>query len=268
MDVRRFVRGQLEWDELELVGRTLAERYDRDPIRIAFLESNNWLSTPVVVEDEWFVKIISPQNALVHALFTGARNIGVFASGEEGFFERHEGPLEMSRHELRATEELRSIGINAPKPIEAFGVDDLGIVVLEFLPNFRTLNDLDDDTVAEYAPEIFDSLSRMHAHQLAHGDLRDENVLIFDERLFFIDATNVRSDGIAAARAYDLASAIATLAPRIGSRRVVRLASDYYDPTDLLAAREFLDFVNLRPDYDFDSVHVKGEIDTISTRLV
>lgn len=268
MDIRRFVRGQLDWDELELVGRTLAARYNRDQVRIVFLETNNWLSTPVVVDDEWFVKIISPQNAFVHALFTGARNIGVFASGEEGFFERHESPLEMSRHELRATEELRSIGINAPKPIEAFGVGDMGIVVLEFLPQFRTLNDLDDVAVTEYAPEIFDSLSRMHDHQLAHGDLRDENVLIYEDQLYFIDATNVRSDGIAAARAYDLASAIATLAPRIGSRRVVRLAANYYEPTDLLAAREFLDFVNLRPDYDFDSVHVKGEIDTISTSLV
>jgi hypothetical protein len=38
-----------------------------------------------------------------------------------------------------------------------------------------------------------------------------------------------------------------------------------YSTQQLLAAREFLDFVNMRPDHDFDSAAVKGEIEKRAT---
>jgi len=37
-----------------------------------------------------------------------------------------------------------------------------------------------------------------------------------------------------------------------------------YPSQDLLAAREFLDFVGLRPDHDFDTTLVKGEIEKLA----
>lgn len=261
MDFRRLVRGQVDRPQLERVGREIAARYDRDRVHVSVLEADNWLSTPCVVDDEWFVKVISPQNALVHAVFTGVRNLGVFSRGEEGFFERFESPLAMSQHELEATRKVREIGINAPEPIEAFGVDEVGVLMLEYLPDFRTLDDLDPTEVEALAPALFEALSRMHDHNLAHGDLRGENVLVHDGELYFIDATNVREDGLAAARAYDLASALATLEPTIGGKRAVEIAVGAYDIDALLAAREFLDFVRLRPDHDFEAAHVKGEIE-------
>ncbi|MFT4932307.1 MAG: hypothetical protein ACI91T_002198, partial [Natronomonas sp.] len=95
------------------------------------------------------------------------------------------------------------------------------------------------------------------------GDLRAENVLLREGCLYFIDATTVKEgEGIDDARAYDLACAIATLETRIGARRAVATARDVYTVDDLLAAREFLDFVNLRPDHDFDGTLLKGEIET------
>jgi hypothetical protein len=261
MELRRLVRGRADRPQLERVGREIATRYDRDRIHLSVLEADNWLSTPCVVDDEWFVKVITPQNALVHALFTGARNVGVFSRGEEGFFERFESPLAMSQHELEATRRVREIGINAPEPIEAFGVDGVGVLMLEYLPDFRTLDDLPPAEVEALAPDLFDALSRMHEHNLAHGDLRGENVLVKDGELYFIDATNVREDAIATARAYDLASALATLEPAIGGSRAVEIAIGSYDIEELLAARDFLDFVRLRPDHDFQAALVKGEIE-------
>jgi len=68
MDIRRLARGTVEWSRIiERVVRTLADRYDRECVRVEFLEADNWLSTPCVIDDEWFVKIVSRQNALVHA---------------------------------------------------------------------------------------------------------------------------------------------------------------------------------------------------------
>jgi tRNA A-37 threonylcarbamoyl transferase component Bud32 len=210
------------------------------------------------------VKVITRQNSVVHALFTTGRNLGAFTSGSEGFFDRFWTPYEMAEHELEATRRLREIGLNAPEPIEALEIDGLGVVVLEYLPNFRSLDELDQADEQRHAPELFDALETMHAHGLAHGDLRSENVLIYEDEIYFIDVTSV--DDEEAARAYDLACALAALEPLIGADETVAAALSAYSIEELLEALEFLDFVNIRPDHDFDAAALKGVIETTATQ--
>jgi hypothetical protein len=264
MALRRFVRGRVDWSRLEAVFAEIMQRYDYREVRVEFLEADNWLSTPCIVNDELFVKVVTRQNAIVHALFTGARNLGAFSSGTEGFFEYFGTPVEMAQHELEATRRMGEIGLNAPEPIEAFEVDDLGVVVLEFLPAFETLDALDPAAVERFAGPLFGALARMHEHNLAHGDLRGENVLVYDDELYFIDATSVRAEGLAGARAYDIACALGALTPLVGARTAVAAAADHYAVAELLDAREFLDFVNIRPDHGFDAALVKGEIEKLA----
>ncbi|MCU4925237.1 protein kinase family protein [Halobacteria archaeon AArc-dxtr1] len=264
MDIRQFARGTVAWSRIERVIRTLAERYDREVVRVEFLESDNWLSTPCVIDDRWFVKIVSRQNALVHALLTTGRNVGAFSSGVEGFFDRFETPLEMVEHEYEATERMREIGINVPRPIEAFEVNGLGVLVLEYLPAFRTLEEVDDEAVRRVAVDLFEMLAMLHEHGLAHGDVRAENVLLCGDELYVIDATNVSPDRGHETTAYDLACAMAVLEPRIGARDTVRMAATVYDPETLLSAREFLDFVRLRPDHEFDSTVLRSEVEKVA----
>lgn len=266
MDVRGLIRGRIPWRDIERVITELQARYDRSAVRVEFLDTDNWLSTPCVVDEQYFVKILSPQNALVHALFTNARNLGALTSGSSGFFERFEDPYEMAVHELDATETMREIGVNAPRPVEAFEVEGFGVLVLEYLPEFDSLDELDDDAIRQWSPVLFETLGTMHDNNLAHGDLRGENILIYQNELYFIDATNVSKDGIDGAMAYDLASALAELAPHIGAKRAVEDALGVYDIEDLLAARDFLEIVRLRPDHDFDAGRVKGEIETRASR--
>ncbi|MDB2282866.1 phosphotransferase [Halorubrum ezzemoulense] len=261
MEFRELVRGRVDWPDVERVARELADRYDRDTIRVRFLDADNWLSTPMVVDDDLFVKVITRQNTLVHALFTTGRNLGAVSSGTEGFFERHESPYEMARHELEATRRVRELGVNAPEPVEAFEVGDLGVLVLEYLPEFRTLGELDADAVAWLAPELFSTLRTVHDAGLAHGDLRAENVLVADGDLYVIDATRVSEDGREAARAYDLASALAALEPILGAADAIAAALTSYSTDELLAARRFLDFVAIRPDHDFDAAELTGELE-------
>ncbi|WP_254767619.1 RIO1 family regulatory kinase/ATPase [Salinilacihabitans rarus] len=261
MDIRQFARGTVEWPRIERVVRTLADRYGREEVRVEFLEADNWLSTPCVVDEEWFVKIVSRQNALVHALLTTGRNVGAFSSGTEGFFDRFATPREMVEHEYEATRRMREIGVNAPRPIEAFEVNGLGVLVLEYLPAFRTFDDLADREVRARAPDLFEMLATMHAHGLAHGDLRAENILVCDGELYVIDATSVHEDRVDETTAYDLACALAVLEPRIGAREAVGAAAAVYDPETLLSARTFLDFVRLRPDHEFDSTQLRSEVE-------
>ena len=261
VELRQLVRGRVEWSRLEDVARTIAERYDREEVHVRFLDADNWLSTPMVIDERWFVKVVSKQNSLVHALITTTRNLGAFSSGTEGFFGHFGTPLQMAEHELEATRKMREIGVNAPEPIETFEVDDLGVVVLEYLPDFHPLDELDREREAALAPDLFASLKRLHDNGMAHGDLRAENVLILDGDPYFIDATILREDGSADATSYDLACALAALEPLIGARETIDSALTAYDEAELLAAREFLDFVNIRPDHDFDAAAVKGEIE-------
>jgi serine/threonine protein kinase len=267
MELRKLVRGRIDWPRLESVAMQVAARYGRESVHVRFLEADNWLSTPMVVDDEWFVKVITKQNSLVHALFTTGRNLGAFSSGTEGFFEHFGTPYEMAQHELEATRKMREVGLNAPEPVEAFEADGLGVLVLEYLPAFRSLDQLDEAAERRLAPEVFRALHEMHEHGLAHGDLRAENVLVVDDDVYFIDATSVREEdeetlgGRDSSRSYDLACALAALEPLIGSRAAVDSAWGIYTPRELLAAREFLDFVSIRPDHTFDGAGLKGEIE-------
>ena len=261
MALRRFVRGNIEWSRLERVVRELAATHDWGDVRVEFLDADNWLSTPMVVNDEWFVKVISKQNSLVHALFTTGRNIGAFSSGTEGFFEHFGTPYEMAKHELEATQRMREIGLNAPEPVEALEIDGMGVVILEYLPEFESLNDLDFERAASLAPGVFRALRTLHDHGLAHGDLRAENVLILDDEVYFIDATSVRENGQDDARSYDLACGLGALESIVGARVAVDAAAAAYGVDDLLRAIGFLDFVNIRPDHDFDAAAIKGEIE-------
>ncbi|SDF94540.1 RIO1 family regulatory kinase/ATPase domain-containing protein [Halorientalis regularis] len=265
MAIRRLLRGQLSAAAVEPIVAAVAQRYDLSANRVTFLEADNWLSTPLVIDDEVFVKIITDRHSLVHALLTAGRNLGAFSSGTAGFFGHYDSPVEMAEHELAATQRMRELGVNVPEPLEAFEVDGFGVLVLEYLPEFRTLDQLDAATVEGHAPDLFAALSTMHADGLVHGDLRAENVLVADGDLYFIDATNVRGDGLDDARAYDVACALGALAPEIGARAAVAAALTAYSPADLLNARAFLDFVNIRPDHSFDAAAVKGEIEREAT---
>jgi hypothetical protein len=263
MAFRRFLRGQVPSERLESVAAEVVRRYgdDEDALDLERLDADNWLSEPCVVNERWFVKVITDQHTLVHALLTAGRNVGAFSAGAEGFFERFDTPVEMAEHELMATRRMRELGVNAPEPVEAFAHDDLGVLVLEYLPEYRVLDELDADETRPAAEAVFDALASMHDAGLAHGDLRTENVLVREGEVYFIDATSVREDAIADARAYDLACALAALSPVVGAGDAVEAARSAYDDDDLLAAREFLDFVNMRPDHGFDAALVKGEIE-------
>ena len=246
---------------LSRLGAAVAERNGEPLESVRSLEADNWLSTPCVVNERYFLKVITGQNSLVHALLTVGRNLGAFSSGRAGFFDHVATPLEMAERELAATQEMRALGVNAPEPLDVFEFEGHGVLVLEYLPAFRTLDSLSEGEAAGFASDLFATLATLHDNDLAHGDLRAENVLVADGDLYFIDATTVNPDAVADARAYDLACALAALEPLVGARAAVAAAADAYDAAALRSALRFLPFVAVRPDHDFDPIALRGELD-------
>jgi tRNA A-37 threonylcarbamoyl transferase component Bud32 len=261
MSIRRLLRGTVSDEQLESVAREAADLRGETLDTVRLLEADNWLSTPAVVNETFFIKVITRKNTAVHGLLTTWRNLGIFSSGNEAFFQRFDTPVEMADHELAAARQIRDLGVNVPEPLAAFEHEGYGVVVFEYLDSFETLEELDSEAVAAVAPAIFDSLSVMHEAGIVHGDLRAENVLVADGDLYFIDATNVAEDALEDARAYDIACALAVLEPRIGAAAAVETAAEHTSEDILLAAESYLDFVNMRPDHRFESLAVRGEIE-------
>ena len=244
MSFRSIVRGDSTVD-LEDVKDVLCDECGFDDIDLSPVDGENWLSVPLVLNDEFFVKVVTAQNAWTHSLFTTARNLGARVSGNGPFFETFGSPIEMARHEFESARRMREAGVKAPEPVDIVEGDGEVLLLFEYLDGFETLSDaeLDDETVRD----VFRMLRRLHDNGLAHGDFSLENVLVVDGDVYFIDSTGVTDDGYDDAVAYDLACALGAFSSRLPPSDVVDLASEFFDAEDLRHALDFVTVVRLRP---------------------
>ncbi|ERG89915.1 MAG: Mn2+-dependent serine/threonine protein kinase [halophilic archaeon J07HX5] len=262
MPFRELLRGHPPDETVTAIAEETARHQGMTFGSVEVLNVDNWLSLPLVVNNAFFVKVLSQRNALVQRLLTAGRNLGAASTGTGRFFRAFDTPAEMATHEFEATTEMIAAGVNAPEPLETFEHDDHGVVVFEYIPQFETLKTLTPTAVERLAPQLFAMLSCLHDAGLAHGDLRAENVLVVGEELYFIDATRVDAGAAEDARAYDLACALAALEPHVGAATAVDAAAASYTEETLLPARRYLEFVNVRPDHDFDVAELRRTLDT------
>ena len=244
MSFRSILRGDSSVD-LDDIARILRDERGFDEVDLTPVDGENWLSVPLVVNDEFFVKVLTPQNTWTHSLFTTVRNLGVRVSGNGPFFESFDSPAEMARHEFESTRRMREVGVRAPEPVDVIEGDGEALLLFEYLDGFETLSEvsLDETTVRE----VFRMLRLLHRNRLAHGDLSLENVLVVDGDIYFIDSTSVADNGHDDAVAYDLACALGALSSRIPPSEVVSVASEFFDADDLRHALDFVAVVRLRP---------------------
>lgn len=244
MSFRSFVRGDSSVD-LDAVEESLRDDCGIEEVELSTLDGENWLSVPLVANDEFFVKVLTSQNTLTHSLFTTMRNLGARFSGNGPFFETYDSPLDMARHEFEAAKRMREIGVRAPRPVDVVEADERALILFEYLDGFETLSEveIDDDTMRE----VFGLLRRLHDNGLAHGDFSLENVLVVDDEIYFIDSTSISEDGHDDAVAYDLACALGAFSSRVPPEEVVESASEFFDADDLRHATDFLVVVRLRP---------------------
>jgi len=244
MSFRSFVRGDSSVD-LDGVREVLSEECGISEVELSTLDGDNWLSVPLVANDEFFVKVLTSQNTLTHSVFTTMRNLGIRFSGKGPFFETYDSPIEMARHEFEAAERMREIGVPTPRPVDVVEADGQALILFEYLEGFETLSEvsIDDETLRE----VFCLLRRLHDNGLAHGDFSLENVLIVDGEVYFIDSTMISEEGHDDAVAYDLACALGAISSRVSPTDVVEAASESFDGSDLRHATDFLVVARLRP---------------------
>jgi hypothetical protein len=79
--------------------------------------------------------------------------------------------------------------------------------------------------------------------------------------LHLIDPTSLIATAGAVASAYDIACGLATLAPLVGPETAVAAALSAHPASALRAAVPLLDFVELRPDHEFDAAALLAAIE-------
>jgi len=260
MSIKRFIRGDSSLD-LEAVGDALRENCGFEEVELTPMDGENWLSIPLVLNDEYFVKVVSEQNTVTHSFFTTMRNLGARLSGNGPFFETYGSPVEMARHEFDATVKMREAGVNAPEPVDVVKMDGGALILIEFLEEFETLSEVEHDEGT--VREVFENLRLLHDSGLAHGDFSLENVLVVDGEVYFIDSTNIMEDGREDAVAYDLACALGSFATTLPAETVVRKALEFYTVEEVRHALDFLVVVRLRPGVE-DSFSILGLRDAVA----
>lgn len=93
-----------------------------------------------------------------------------------------------TRKEAKLLSEARRVGIETPK---IFSVDENGFkIVMEFIDGERLkefFNETSDEKRGEIAEELGKEVGLLHKNGIVHGDLTTSNMILKDEKIFFID---------------------------------------------------------------------------------
>jgi Kae1-associated kinase Bud32 len=96
--------------------------------------------------------------------------------------------IERTRKEVRLLTEARKIGVNTP---QIFHVDEEnGKIVMEFIEGKRLkdiMESLTEEKIVDIFQKIGEDIGRMHSMDIIHGDLTTSNMILKDEKIYFID---------------------------------------------------------------------------------
>ena len=116
---------------------------------------------------------------------------------------------ERTRAEARLINEASRAGVAVPK---IFSVDEKEMkIVMEFISGERLKEIFNSEISLEekekLAEKIGESVGKLHAHNLVHGDLTTSNLILHEKRVFFIDF----GLGFQSSRAEDFATDLSVL---------------------------------------------------------
>jgi len=110
-----------------------------------------------------------------------------------------------TREESKLITLSRMSGISVPL---IYDVDlSRGIITMEYVAGKRIkdiLNSLDDTEQRRICLKIGESIARLHNHDIIHGDITTSNIILWDDRIYFIDFGLGSTNGEVEAKGVDL----------------------------------------------------------------
>lgn len=93
-----------------------------------------------------------------------------------------------TKEEAKLIAESRSYGVSVPIIYDVDLVQ--GVITMEYVAGKRVkdiLNTLDDAERKQICQKIGEGIARLHNHDIIHGDITTSNMILLDERIYFID---------------------------------------------------------------------------------
>ena len=239
--------------------------YGLKMIKIQLAGGSYWMSIPCIVEGldkrtnrpvKFLGKIINDRSALMHRYMTVLRNLGVMAEGASLEFDDYNGAIDMVEFERNALMLLRNRHVSVP---EVFGTHRLNhddyILVMQFIEG-QPLSKVElTDGVID---QIFSTLRTMHDTGVFHGDVKLDNFIYSNGRLYVVDCLKIDRREPWKAQGFDLICAICALAQRVPVDRIMRQAELYHTPEELHRAGRLLGVALNKVDLDIPPDRIKA----------
>lgn len=236
------------------------KRYGLSKIRLKLAGGSYWLSIPCIVtgidrktgqQRKFMAKIINNMSALKHRYMTMLRNLGVFAgsiSGDIGLkFDEYVDAREMIEFEQQCLIRMgETIDTPAVLGLHHLNEDDY-VLVIEYIEG-KPLSEV--GLGSSEIDQIFHMLKMMHDNEFIHGDIKLDNFLLSNHRIYVVDCLKIGSTAPVVARSFDLICAICSLAEKAPVSMVIEYARKYFSDTELLNAGKLLDIAVSKVDID------------------
>ncbi len=248
-------RDRLNFLRKARIRHVFKKKYGMKKIKIRLAGGSYWLSIPCIVrgvckktrsERKFLAKVMNERSALKHKYMTLFRNIGVIAGGVDLKFDEYHCGLEMGLYEQSCLEKLRNASVNAPK---VYGLHKLGggdyMLVMEFIegePLSRA------EISGEMMDQLFLILKKMRESGILHGDVKLDNFMLSNGRVYVFDCLKIDRSGAEEAAAFDLACLLCALADRLPPGEVIAHARKFYAPSDLDRAAGMVDMALYKTD--------------------
>jgi len=96
--------------------------------------------------------------------------------------------VERTRREANLMREARKVGVNTP---QIFHVDEDNCkIIMEFIDGKRLkdiLDSWDEEKIEKVFTEVGRCIGKMHSADIIHGDLTTSNIIVKDDKIYFID---------------------------------------------------------------------------------
>ncbi len=257
-------RDQLNFLRRAQIRHVFKKRYAMKKIKIKLAGGSYWLSIPCIVkgvckkthkERKFLAKIMNERSALKHKYMTLMRNMGVIVEGIGLKFDEYHCGLEMGEYEQLCLEKLRSASVSAPK---VYGLHKLGagdyMLVMEFIEG-RPLSKA--GISGEVMDQLFVILKKMRERGIFHGDVKLDNFMLSDGRVYVFDCLKIDRSGAEEAAAFDLACLFCALADRLPPGDVVERARRFYSASDLDRAAGMVDMALYKSDLNLSEKRKK-----------
>jgi len=97
--------------------------------------------------------------------------------------------IQRTRKEARLMEKARKVGVNVPRVLKVS--EKRFEIRMEFVKGLRVkeflLMERDRKKIAKVCFEIGKSIGKLHSNNVVHGDLTTSNMILVDDRVYFID---------------------------------------------------------------------------------